>query len=105
MRYTEERAAQIDTTTKQGDIIVVDNGDGEITAIIRDDTAERRGLTEPGEHWSSDPNTDPMSLDQHIQYAKVVYRCGAPISAKLAPTPSAGAAGWCAPSEVLPRTQ
>lgn len=93
MRYTEERAAQIDTTTKQGDIIVVDNGDGEITAIIRDDTAEWRGRSQPGEHWSNDPNDDPMDLYQHIQYAKVVYRCGDPISAELAPTPSAGAAG------------
>lgn len=82
--YTEERAAQIDATTKPGDILIIDNGDEEIAAIIRDDTAERRGLAMPGEHWSSDPNDDPMRLYQHVQYAKVVYRLGEPISATLA---------------------
>lgn len=84
--YIEERAAQIDATTKPGDILIVDNGDEEIAAIIRDDTAERRGLAMPGEHWSNDPNDDPMRLHQHIQYAKVVHRLGEPISATLAPT-------------------
>ena len=81
--YTEARAAQIDATTKPGDILIVDDGDGEITAIIHDDTAERRSLAEPGEHWSKDPNDDPMRLYQHIQYAKVVYRLGEPIPASI----------------------
>lgn len=78
--YTEARAEQIDATTKPGDILVVDSGDElDLAAIIRDDTAERRGLVQPGEHWSSDPNDDPMCLHVLIKYARVVYRLGEPI--------------------------